>query len=89
MPTPAPTPAQIGDLLALPAFVIWIVAAVVGLSALIWNIVAWVRSGHRIVVEIETVVRNPGRGRSWTRQIVDGQAWTAAVALRVDPSESR
>lgn len=66
MPTPAPTPAQIGDLLALPAFVISIIAALVGASALIWNIVAWVRSGHRVVVEIETVVRNPGRGASWT-----------------------
>lgn len=66
MPTPVPTPVQIGDLLALPAFVISIVAALVGASALIWNIVAWVRSGHRVTVEIETVVRNPERGASWT-----------------------
>lgn len=66
MPTPTPTSAQIGDLLALPAFVISIIAAAVGASALIWNIIAWVRSGHRVVVEIEAVVRNPGRGASWT-----------------------
>lgn len=66
MPSPSPIPAQMGDLLALPAFVISIFAAAVGLSALIWNVIAWVRSGHRVVVEIEAVVRNPGRGASWT-----------------------
>ncbi|MGX1703315.1 hypothetical protein [Microbacterium sp. NPDC055357] len=82
MPTPAPTPAQIGDLLALPAFVISIFAAVVGLSALIWNIVAWVRSGHRVVVAIETVVRNPGRGRSWTGR----RGWLRWRAASVPPS---
>jgi len=54
------------DPLALPAFIISIVAAGVGLSALLWNIIAWVRSGHRIVVEIETVVRNPKRNSGWT-----------------------
>ncbi|TAM71332.1 MAG: hypothetical protein EPN48_01820 [Microbacteriaceae bacterium] len=66
MPTLGPNSAQIGDLLVLPAFVISIVAALVGASALIWNIVAWVRSGHRVVVEVEVVVRNPGRNASWT-----------------------
>lgn len=61
-----PVPEPIGDPLALPAFIISIVAGVIGASALIWNIIAWVRSGHRVTVEIEAVVRNPKRGASWT-----------------------
>lgn len=64
-PAPEPTGDLIVDPLALVALCISIFAALVGLSALIWNIIAWVRSGHRVVVEIEAVVRNPGRSASW------------------------
>ncbi len=59
------TSEQLGDSLALPAFIISIASGLVGLSALIWNIVAWIRSGHRVTVEIECIVRNPGRNASW------------------------
>jgi hypothetical protein len=64
-PAPEPTGDPVVDPLALVALCISIFAALVGLSALIWNIIAWVRSGHRVVVQIEAVVRNPGRSASW------------------------
>ena len=67
------------DPLALPAFIISIVAASVGLSALLWNIIAWVRSGHRVVVEIETVVRNPKRNAEWTGR--RGRSGWAAASI--------
>lgn len=62
----APIAQASGDPLAVPTFIISIAAGVVGLTALAWNIIAWVRSGHRVAVEIECVVRNPDRGAAWT-----------------------
>lgn len=65
-PVPEPTGDPVVDPLALLALSISIFAASVGAGALIWNIIAWARSGHRVIVEIEAVVENPGRGSSWT-----------------------
>lgn len=57
---------SVGDPFAFPAFLISISSGVVGLTALIWNIIAWFRSGHRVTVETEIIVRNPKRDMFWT-----------------------
>lgn len=60
------------DPLALPAFVISIVAAVAGIAALGWNIWTWRQSGARVTLEtsavhsdwmqwVTVVIRNKGR----------------------------
>lgn len=69
------------DYLALPAFVISIIAAASGLGALGWNVWAWRQSGARVTLEvfaahsadvqwITVIVRNLGRSAITVNEVV-------------------